>query len=558
MKFDATLNYSIARIQSAHFGRRSVNQFEKIKSDYDVIVIGAGLAGQTLALSVADEKRVLILCKSEVKSAASNYAQGGISAVYADDDSHQKHLEDTLIAGCNLNDVNNARYIIENGRSAVEWLIERGVPFTKSDDGEYHLTREGGHSERRILHVDDMTGKGIQDTLTAQIMRHPNITFLENCTVTELLKSDVEPEACGGVIYVDSLGIEHLVQADFTVLATGGVGQIFSNTTSPSASIGDGIPLAWQAGCRIANLEFLQFHPTCMYFPGGEPFLVTEAVRGEGGRLTLPNGEHFMHLYDERLELAPRDVVSRAIYSEMKKHGLAFVHLDISHKPSQFIIEHFPNIYKKCIERGFDITKKPIPVAPASHYTCGGVQTDASGRTDLKFLYCIGESACTGLHGANRLASNSLLECVVTAREAAADILSSAGSDSLSYKAPLTSRHFHVVGPTDEAASLLKREIRSLMWDYVGITRTTASLNAAKRRINFAHHEVEALSVSAFNSLRIHELRNMVATASIIIDSALSRNESRGCHYNSDFPFTSEHPAPTVLRLTNDDEYAVA
>ncbi|MCF1433254.1 L-aspartate oxidase [Agrobacterium vitis] len=522
-----------------------------IEDYYDVLVIGAGLAGQTLALSVAREKRVLIVCKSDLGSAASNYAQGGISAVYAADDTHDKHVSDTLIAGCHLNDIDNTRYIVENGRKAVEWLIEQGVPFTKQD-GDYHLTREGGHGERRILHVDDMTGRGIQTSLSSHLLSHPNITVLENCAVTDLIRGDAEKNTCIGAVLIDPKGVERRIASSFTVLATGGVGPIFSHTTSPAQSIGDGIPLAWRMGCRVANLEFMQFHPTCMYYPGGDAFLITEAVRGEGGILTLPDGYRFMADYDERAELAPRDVVSRAIYSEMKKNGIPSVNLDISHKPAEFIKGHFPNIYQKCLERGIDMTKEPIPVTPASHYTCGGVYAEINGRTDVDRLYCLGEAAYTGLHGANRLASNSLLECVVMARAASLDILS--GSDLLNVSLVPAKQHPHIRaadGMKRDAMVLIKQEIRTVMWNYVGIVRSQDSLHAARRRIDLLHSEVEAMLTLHPHSFDLSDLHNMVVTARIVIDSALSRSESRGCHYNSDFPNSRQESGPTVLCLAD-------
>lgn len=523
-----------------------------IKTDqnfhYDVVVVGAGLAGQALALSIAQEKTVLLISKTSFQAVASNYAQGGISAVYGAYDSHDKHIEDTIVAGCQLNDEHNTRYIVEGGLAAVRWLIEQGVPFTKEGD-DYHLTREGGHGERRILHVDDMTGRGIQTVLTRRVRSHPNITIAENGTVVDLIKSQ-DGLRCIGVTLLDEHGMTRRIAAGATVLATGGVGAIFLHATSPSSTIGDGLALAWRAGCRVANMEFLQFHPTCMHYPGGEAFLITEAVRGEGGVLKRANGTRFMDEYDPRLELAPRDIVSRAIYAEMKKTSEPCVYLDISHKGADFIRGHFPNIYEKCLARGIDITKEPIPVTPASHYTCGGVFADYAGHTDLEQLYCIGEAAYTGLHGANRLASNSLLECVVMARAASESILSK--KTTLETLPTVASGPRSIASGREDVLQLMKQEIRTLMWNYVGIVRSTASLRSAARRLDVIRQEVQALVEGKQPPAALVEIRNLVVTADIILRSALSRKESRGCHYNIDFPDQASNAEPTVLSPSAD------
>ncbi|RZI43326.1 L-aspartate oxidase [Herbaspirillum sp. HC18] len=520
---------------------------DSLRCRFDVAVIGGGLAGLTAALNLADAKTVLLVCKKDLLTSASSRAQGGISAVFTEPDSHEKHLEDTLIAGDLLNDIAASRFIIENSRQAVDWLIERGVPFTRKN-GEYHLTREGGHSERRILHVDDLTGKAIQDILAEQVRRHPNITVLEHHAAVRLLGAQGDARACAGVLLVDENGVQKEVAADFTVLATGGAGQIFLHATAPGASTGDGIALAWNFGCRVANLEFLQFHPTCMYYPQGEPFLITEAVRGEGGLLRLPDGRRFMPEYDPRAELAPRDLVARAIYSEMKKHGIPAVHLDISHRPPAFVKEHFPNIYRQCMERGIDITREPIPVTPASHYTCGGVVTDIRGRTDAARLYCIGESACTGFHGANRLASNSLLECVVVGKAAAMDILASAKTDVMpATESPALPPLRRLDERERHAIDLARNELRRLMWEYVGIVRDFASLEAAGRRIRLLEDEAARLYGTALPETALIELRNLLTTAKLVVDCARSRQESRGCHFNRDCPKTGPAPVPTIL-----------
>ena len=528
---------------------KNMKQSTVPSSRFDVLVIGGGLAGQTAALNLAETKSVLLVCKKDLITSASSRAQGGISAVFMEPDSHEKHLEDTLIAGDRLNDIEASRFIIENSRQAVDWLIERGVPFTKKD-GTYHLTREGGHSERRILHVDDLTGKAIQDTLSAQIQRHPHITVLEQHTAVELLLAEDDARACAGALLIDREGSQKEILADFTVLATGGAGQIFLHATAPCASTGDGIALAWNIGCRVANLEFLQFHPTCMYYPQGEPFLITEAVRGEGGLLRLPNGHRFMPDYDPRAELAPRDIVARAIYTEMKKHGIPAVHLDFSHRPPAFIRDHFPNIYRQCLERGIDITRAPIPVTPASHYTCGGVVTDVHGRTDIARLYCVGEAACTGFHGANRLASNSLLECVVVSQAAAKDILKQPHTTPVRAHVPQTHPLRCLTQQERNAIALAKGELRRLMWDYVGIVRDFASLEAASRRIRLLDEETTQLYARTLPETELIELRNLLTTAKLVVRCAQSRQESRGCHFNLDCPHTNPDPVPTILTPT--------
>jgi L-aspartate oxidase len=351
-----------------------------MKNDYDVLIIGAGLAGQVAALSLPPDFRVVIVCKTDILQSASSRAQGGISAVYREPDSIDSHVQDTLVAGAGLSNIHSTRFIVERGRQAVDWLASQGVPFTR-DGSDIHLTREGGHSERRILHVDDFTGWAVQKTLSQSLRARPNITLLEGQTVVELIEEDAALHSCAGALLLDRRSGE-LTQifAGATIIATGGAGQIYSSATAPGASTGDGISLAWKLGCRVANLEFNQFHPTCLFDPRGEPFLITEAVRGEGGLLRHADGERFMPNHDPREELAPRDIVSRAIFSEMKSRGVQHVWLDISHKSPDFVKSHFPNIHAECLRRGLDMTKEALPVRPASHYSCGGILTDLNGR----------------------------------------------------------------------------------------------------------------------------------------------------------------------------------
>jgi L-aspartate oxidase len=529
---------------------RSTSILDQLKvssnSKFDVLIIGAGLAGQTAALTVAETMTVAIVCKNDVMQSASSRAQGGISAVYKEPDTIDSHIQDTLIAGAGLSNLIATQFIVENGRQAVEWLMMQNVPFTKNEDG-VHLTREGGHSERRILHVDDFTGWSVQATLSKKLRQHPNISMFEAQTVVELIEGEDAMHSCAGAVLLDrnSGNMSHIF-ANSTIIATGGAGQIYSSATAPGASTGDGISLAWNLGCRVANLEFNQFHPTCLYDPRGEAFLISEAIRGEGGFLRLSNGERFMSKYDERQELAPRDIVSRAIFSEMKRNELEHVWLDISHKPADFVISHFPNIYEECLRRGFDMTKGPIPVKPASHYSCGGIVTNLNGRTDVDGLYAIGEAAYTGLHGANRLASNSLLECVVMGQSAAKDILLRNRKD-----ATLSAKLFipkNLTPNQSEAVDLAKVELRNLMWNYVGIVRTNDSLRAAMRRIDQLKAETTILYSDITTSPSLCELRSMLTVAKLSVQCAMTRKESRGCHFNSDQPNeVMKRCRPTIL-----------
>lgn len=507
-------------------------------NSFDVLIIGSGLAGQSAALRLAAaNKRVALISKRALEDSASSWAQGGIAAVLDSQDSIEAHIRDTLIAGAFLNDEKATRFVVENGRRAIEWLIEQGVPFTKDAAG-YHLTREGGHSHRRVIHVQDATGLAVQDTLTRKVRVHPNITILEHHIAIDLItghKLGLPENRCYGAYVLDTLHDQVLtVTAPNTLVASGGAGKVYLYTTNPDTSTGDGIAMAWRAGCRVSNMEFIQFHPTCLYHPQAKSFLISEAVRGEGGLLKRPDGSRFMPEHDAREELAPRDIVARAIDFEMKKGGHDCVFLDISHKGEAFIREHFPNIYARCLELGIDITKDPIPVVPAAHYTCGGIVVDAHARTDLSGLYAAGEAACTGLHGANRLASNSLLECVVYSESAVTDILAQVPVALPQVPDWDESR----VTDADEAVVISHNwdELRRFMWDYVGIVRTTKRLRRAQHRIRLLMREIDEFYANFRVTHDLIELRNLVVTADLIVRCALLRKESRGLHFSRDYP----------------------
>lgn len=525
---------------------------------FDVLIIGSGLAGLTVALKVASEKKVCLVSKRKINDNSSSWAQGGIAAVLRDDDSIEAHIQDTLIAGAGLCDQEVTRQVVSHAKETVEWLIAQGVPFTREeDDSGYHLTREGGHSHRRIIHAADSTGHAVQKTLAEQVLSHPNITVLENHIAVDLITSrklglavpDSNPACLGAYVLNNKTGKVMTIAAQNTVLATGGAGKVYLYTTNPDVSTGDGIAMAWRVGCRVANMEFVQFHPTCLFHPKAKSFLITEAVRGEGGILKLPDGKQFMAQHDERGELAPRDVVARAIDFEMKKRGLDCVFLDISHKPADFVISHFPTIYRRCMELGIDITKEPIPVVPAAHYSCGGVMTDQNGRTDLNHLYAIGETACTGLHGANRLASNSLLECMVFGQAAAKEILAQAPSPIVNLPYWDESR----VTDADEEVIITHNwnELRRTMWNYVGIVRTNKRLTRAMHRIQMLRDEVHEFYSNFRVSNNLIELRNLLQVAELIVRSAMERHESRGLHYSKDYPELTDIAVPTVLEPSN-------
>ncbi len=529
--------------------------------EFDLLIIGSGLAGLTMALQVADNKSVCIVSKREVSDSASSWAQGGIAAVLNQEDSIEEHIQDTLVAGAGLCDVEITRNVATHARESIEWLVNQGVEFTREADNKaLHLTREGGHSQRRIVHAADATGREVQKTLAQKIREHKNITILENHIAVDLITTkkvnidlpenhDLKNKCLGAYVLDIKSGKVVTIAAQNTVLATGGAGKVYLYTTNPDVSTGDGIAMAWRAGCRVSNMEFIQFHPTCLFHPHAKSFLISEAVRGEGGLLRLPDGTRFMPEHDARLELAPRDVVARAIDFEMKKRGLDCVYLDITDKPLAFIKEHFPNIYARCLELGIDISKQQIPVVPAAHYSCGGVVVDAEGRTDIANLYAIGETACTGLHGANRLASNSLLECLVFARAAAAHILQANNHAAISLPVWDESR----VTDADEEVLITHTwdELRRFMWNYVGIVRTDKRLSRALHRIHMLRDEVQEFYSNFKISNDLIELRNLLQVAELIVNCAIARKESRGLHYSKDHPNMAEKALPTVLTPSN-------
>jgi len=528
---------------------------------FDVLIIGSGLAGLSLALRTAAHKKVCLVSKRRINDTASDWAQGGIAAVINDDnDTVEAHIQDTLTAGAGLCDAAVTELVAKQAKPAVEWLIAQGVGFTREqDDSGYHLTREGGHSHRRVIHAADATGHAIQTTLSEKVRTHPNICLLENHIAVDLITTrkvtqtkieQADDNSCLGAYVLDNqTGKVITIAAQNTILATGGAGKVYLYTTNPDVSTGDGMAMAWRAGCRMANMEFIQFHPTCLFHPHAKSFLISEVVRGEGGLLKLADGTRFMPEYDVRAELAPRDIVARAIDFEMKKRGLDCVYLDISHKPLAFIMEHFPNIYRRCLELGIDMSKAPIPVVPAAHYICGGVMTDDKGRTDIKNLYAVGETACTGLHGANRLASNSLLECLVFGHTAAEDILSQ--PTKLSPQLPYWDESR--VTDADEEVLITHTwdELRRFMWNYVGIVRTDKRLSRALHRIHMLRNEVHEFYSNFKVSNDLIELRNLLQVAELIVESAIARKESRGLHFSKDHPNLDADAIPTVLVPSN-------
>ncbi len=517
---------------------------------YDALIIGSGAAGLTMALHLAENARVAVLSKRELKSGSTWLAQGGIAAVLDTADSTQAHFEDTMSAGVNLSHQAAVEFTVSHGKESIDWLIEQGVPFTQESD-DYHLTKEGGHSHRRIIHSADATGKALQKTLIERAIESPNIDLFEDHIAVDLItrrKLGLAHNRCVGAYVLNAnTGHVEVFQAPNVVLATGGASKTYLYTSNSDGATGDGIAMAWRAGCRVGNMEFNQFHPTCLYHPQAKSFLITEAVRGEGGKLLLPDGSQFMHKFDARGELAPRDIVARAIDHEMKRLGCDCLFLDISHKDPEFITSHFPTIYKRCLKLGIDITQEPIPVVPAAHYTCGGVVTDNRGRTDIPGLFAIGETSFTGLHGANRLASNSLLECLVYAKSASDHVV-----DSLT--APLDESIIpewdeSQVTDSDEDVIISHNwdEIRRFMWDYVGIVRTTKRLQRAKHRIDMLQNEISEYYSNYKISNDLLELRNLAVVADLIIRSAMLRQESRGLHYTLDFPEQGPEALDTIL-----------
>jgi L-aspartate oxidase len=525
---------------------------------FDVLIVGSGLAGLSSALLLAQHYKVAILTKRAAAEGSSGWAQGGIAAVWDKDDSFAAHVDDTLVAGAGLCDLAATQFVVEQAPQAIAWLQKLGVPFSQ-EAGQLHLTREGGHSARRIVHVTDATGAAVQRTLIERVRSSPNITLFENHTLVDLITThklagkDAAPHQdnrCLGLYALDEATDKVLTfQAPHTILATGGAGKVYLYTTNPDTATGDGIAAAWRAGCRVQNMEFIQFHPTCLYHPHAKSFLISEAVRGEGGRLLLPDGTRFMPQHDSRAELAPRDIVARAIDFEMKKGGFDCVYLDISHQPLAFIQEHFPNIYARCLELGIDMSKQPIPVVPAAHYTCGGVLADLHGRTDVAGLYAVGETACSGLHGANRLASNSLVECMVFARAATHTISQALTTPTSASARPVPAWDDSRVTDADESVVISHNwdELRRFMWDYVGIVRTNKRLERAAHRIALLQGEIQEFYAHFHVSRDLLELRNLVQVADLIVRSAQARHESRGLHFSRDYPNLLDTAIPTTL-----------
>jgi len=522
-----------------------------LQFEHDVLILGAGAAGLSLALRLPSTLRVALLSKADLTQGSTYWAQGGMAAVLDTKDSVDSHVQDTLAAGAGLCQREAVEFTVSNSRRCVDWLVEQGVDFDLRPDhsDEFHLTREGGHSHRRIIHAADRTGRAISEVLTEKAQAADNIEIFTHRVAVDLVMHE---GVCQGAYTLNRQSDRvDLFQARAVVLATGGASKAYLYTSNPDGASGDGIAMAWRAGCRVANLEFNQFHPTCLYHPRAKSFLITEAIRGEGGRLLLPDGQPFMERFDKRGELAPRDIVARAIDHEMKRLGADCVFLDISHKPADFLREHFPTVSARCAEYGIDITREPIPVVPAAHYTCGGIIVDTRSRTDVQGLYAVGEASCTGLHGANRMASNSLLECIVYAESAAAHI-----ADTIdTAPTPAAARAWDESQVTDSDEDVVIShnwdELRRFMWDYVGIVRTNKRLQRAEHRINLLQAEIAEYYSNYKVSNDLLELRNLAMVAQLMIRCAMQRRESRGLHYTLDYPDLQAQARDTVLTPDN-------
>ena len=528
-----------------------------VEHQCDVLIIGSGAAGLSLALKLAEHCQVIVLSKSDISEGSTKYAQGGIAAVFDEDDSIESHVDDTLEAGAGLCNREAVHFTASRAKACMQWLINFGMPFdqitnddnnTNHAEARFHLTREGGHSHRRILHSADATGAAVQLTLVEAVKQHPNIHLFQRYNAVDLIKSSHDKNVIiGAYVWNRKRESVEVIRSRFVALATGGASKVYQYTSNPDVSSGDGIAMAWRVGCRVANMEFNQFHPTCLYHPQARNFLITEALRGEGARLCHADGTPFMQRFDERGDLAPRDIVARAIDFEMKRLGADCMYLDISHKPSDFIVKHFPNIYRKCRSLGIDITQQAIPVVPAAHYSCGGVVTDFDAKTDLDNLYAVGEVAYTGLHGANRMASNSLLECIVFAHAAADHIIQRL--DEVRPAEPINAWDESQVSNSDEEVIIQHNwhELRLFMWDYVGIVRTNKRLERAQHRIALLKQEVDEYYSHFRVSNNLLELRNLLTVADLIVRCAQQRKESRGLHYNIDYPDLADNPQPTIL-----------
>ncbi|MFI9459371.1 L-aspartate oxidase [Acinetobacter sp. NPDC052428] len=519
---------------------------------FDVIIVGSGGAGLSLALSLPDHFNIAVLAKSTLTDASTFYAQGGVAAVLDEMDSIEQHIDDTMIAGAQLCEMDAVKQTVEGGKPSVDFLLKHGVQFTLDEQEQLHLTREGGHSQRRIIHAADATGRAISTTLVQRAQEKQNIKIFENYIAIDLICSqklglDGDNRALGLYALDETTEKVHTFLAPFTALACGGAMKAYLYTSNPDIATGDGIAMAYRAGCRVANMEFNQFHPTCLYHPQARSFLITEAMRGEGAYLRLPDGERFMLRFDERAELAPRDIVARAIDYEIKRLGIRHVWLDITHKDESFVKEHFPTLYARLLELGIDITKDMIPVVPAAHYTCGGVVVDENSQTDIAGLYAIGETSYTGLHGANRMASNSLLECFVYGMSAAKHIQKNFKADQPAPAVPAWDDS-QVTNP-DEDVVILQNwdELRQTMWNYVGIVRTTKRLERALHRIEMLKKEITEYYQDYQVSKNLIELRNLVLVSEMIVRCAMHRKESRGLHFTLDYPELLPELRKTVL-----------